>query len=256
VKLFLAWQDPETRSWYPVGRLTYDGARYEFVYVHGAEEAQGFGGFEPLQSFPDLNVVYESAELFPLFSNRVLSRSRPDFEQYVQWLNLPENNDDPIALLAWSGGRRTTDTLEIFPCPEPDAQGQYHIHFFVHGLRHMPQAAIERVEWLRQGDQLLLMHDFQNPHDRNALILRTAGVEEGDVFVVGYCPRYLTGDIVNLRGSCPGYPLVTVDRVNLPPAPLQLRLLCNLSTCWPGGFRPFANGLFEPVPSWATAAQG
>ncbi|WP_287519261.1 hypothetical protein [Okeania sp. SIO2C2] len=42
-KLFLAWQYPVTRGWFPVGSLTYKNNWYEFVYLKGAEEAKKFG---------------------------------------------------------------------------------------------------------------------------------------------------------------------------------------------------------------------
>ena len=56
--LFLAWQDPNSRSWFPIGRLTFDGARYKFVYTQGVEEAQQKCSFAPLSSFPHLEKVY------------------------------------------------------------------------------------------------------------------------------------------------------------------------------------------------------
>ena len=31
--LYLAWQDPEDRRWLPVGRLSFDGHVYRFVYT-------------------------------------------------------------------------------------------------------------------------------------------------------------------------------------------------------------------------------
>jgi hypothetical protein len=34
--LFLAWQDYQSRLWFPVGRLTFDGEVYTFVYIKGA----------------------------------------------------------------------------------------------------------------------------------------------------------------------------------------------------------------------------
>src|SRR5437667_10297479 len=113
--LFLAWQHPESRAWYPVGKLTHDGAEYQFVYTKGAQLANAQVGFQPLRTFPSFGDIYESDQLFPLFSNRLLSRSRPDFPDFVSWLNLPETEDDPVIILARSGGRRETDQLEVFP---------------------------------------------------------------------------------------------------------------------------------------------
>jgi len=44
-------------------------------------------------------------------------------------------------MLARSGGRRETDTLTVFPIPEPDSEGRYRLHFFLHGLRYLPPCA-------------------------------------------------------------------------------------------------------------------
>ena len=255
-KVFLAWQDPISRLWYPIGRLTFQGTNYRFVYLRGAQEAEKAGRFQALQSFPDLNAVYESADLFPLFSNRGLSSSRPDYEDYVKWLNVPRDQDDPITLLSRSGGRRITDSLEVFPCPEPDEIGTYHIHFFAHGLRHLSPSSIERIQRLREGENLLLVHDFQNPRDPKALMLRTSETFEGDLHLVGYCPRYLVDDLFRLLENCRDYPQVTVERINSPPAPLQLRLLCDMTACWPEeGFRPFSGELYQPLASDIAAGQ-
>lgn len=245
--LFLAWQAPANRAWLPIGRLQFDGEHYQFVYLRGARDAKRLHGFQPLASFPRLEEVYESDELFPLFANRLPSRSRPDYDEYVECLNVPRDEHDPIALLSRSGGARVTDNLEVFPCPELDESGQYHIHFFAHGIRHLPRFSIERIGRLRPGDPLLLIHDFQNPHDPFALMLRTNDQFEGDRFIVGYCPRYLVPDTFELLTNCDTVAAVAVERVNPPPAPLQLRLLCNMTACWPEGFRPCRSDSFQPI---------
>lgn len=117
-KVFLAWQDSQTRHWFPIGQLTFDGESYHFVYIYGVKKAQAESNFQLLHSFPEENRIYTSVELFPLFSNRLMRSSRPDYQDYIQWLNIPQNEKDPIAILARSGGRKATDTFEIFPCPE------------------------------------------------------------------------------------------------------------------------------------------
>jgi hypothetical protein len=237
------------RRWYPIGRLTYDGYRYQYVYLVGAREAQNRYQFEPLASFPSLNKVYESDSLFPLFSNRVLSNSRSDYKDFVEWLNIPKDEDDPIAILSRSGGRRVTDNLEVFPCPQPDELDRYHIHFFAHGLSYLPKESINRINDLKPEDSLLLAWDFQNPHDPLAIMLRTNDTYEGDRYIVGYCPRYLLPDAYDIMNKCPDPPRVTVERINPPPAPLQLRLLCNMTTCWPEDFKPCSNEMYQPIPS-------
>ena len=170
-------------------------------------------------------------------------RSRPDYPEFVQWLNIPQHEDDPIALLARSGGKRVTDNFEVFPCPEPDENGRYRIHFFAHGLRHLPKPAIERINGLQVGELLYLAHEFQNRYDSSALLLCTE-----DRWIVGYCPRYLCGDFFQLISQHRELVRVEVDRLNQPPTPLQFRLLCKM-TADGRHFRPFSSPMYQPVSS-------
>lgn len=240
--LFLAWQDPDSRLWFPIGRLTFEDDKYHFVYLQGAIEAQKQCKFEPLLSFPELSKHYTSTELFPIFSNRLMPRSRPDYPKFIKWLNLPEDEEDPIALLARSGGRRETDTLTVFPGPEPNEEGKYHIHFFSHGLRHLPEGSIERINCFQPGDKLLLAHEFQNPYDPKALTLNTE-----DHYIVGYCPRYLGNTIFQLLSKDPNRVEVLVERVNLTPTPLQFRLLCSMTANWHDEFCPFSEKEYQSI---------
>jgi hypothetical protein len=240
--LFLAWQDEISRKWFPVGKLTHEDGMYHFDYLHGAINAKKEADFQPIWSFPDLNHHYTSPELFPLFANRLLRRSRPDYKDFVQWLNIPAHQDDPIALLARSGGKRQTDSFEVFPCPERDENGIYHIHFFSHGLRHFPSEVQQYVKSLGVGTRLLVTHDIQNKFDPRALILRTE-----DLHFVGFCPRYLTQDFFELICNCPHRVNVTVERVNPPPTPIQFRLLCSLTAEWSNNFHPFSDPIFQTL---------
>ncbi|WP_333196263.1 HIRAN domain-containing protein [Microcoleus sp. S28C3] len=183
-----------------------------------------------------------------MFSNRVMPRSRPDYPEFVQWLNIPQHEDDPIALLARSGGKRVTDNFEVFPCPEPDENGRYRIHFFAHALRHLSKSAIERINGLQVGELLYLAHEFQNRHDSSALLLCTE-----DRWIVGYCPRYLCGDFFQIISQHRELVRVEVDRLNQPPTPLQFRLLCKMTADW-RDFRPFSNPMYQPVSSDVLAA--
>ena len=249
--LFLAWQNPDSRRWYPVGKLTETDGCFQFFYVKGAIDAQQ-DGFCPLPSFPHLTAVYESSEIFPLFANRLLPRSRPDYQEFLHWLSLPKDEDDPFALLARSGGRRVTDTLAVFPCPERDSEGYYHLHFFVHGLSHMTVAARARTEELQPGERLLLMADEQNPHDPKARMLRTEGRADGDLHLLGYFPRYLVDDLDHLLAQLENRSdaaVVRVVRVNSTPAPVQFRLLCSVMMRWPDRSRPFSTDQYVAVES-------
>jgi len=244
--LFLAWQNHNTRTWYPVGRLTRDTRGYRFLYTRGVEAAKKEGGFEALPSFPDLGKAYESEELFPLFANRVLSTSRPDYQTFVSWLGLSsEQGADPLELLERSGGQRVTDSLEVFPVPRKVSPHEYYLWFFVHGLRHMTPESINRANRLQTGERLLVAHDFQNPSDPNALILRTAELEPGDMHLVGFCPRYLFADTFDSMVKDHRLPEIVIEQVNLPPAPIRFRLLCRARMF--SQEPPFSGEMFQPL---------
>lgn len=238
--LFLAWLDPVARRWYPVGRLQTDQGGYEFRYTGGALSARQEAGFQPLAAFPELTATYRSPELFALFSNRLLPRSRPDYREFIEWLHIPENEAEPIVILARSGGRRATDTFEVFPEPQVDEDGMGVLHFFVHGIRHSSEGAVQRAESLVAGERLLLMHDLQNPHDPSALALRTGASAPGDLHLLGFCPRYISEEVLPVVEQHPERVEVEVTQVNPPPAPAQMRVLCSMRL--PVGLTP---GLFR-----------
>ncbi|PCH60224.1 MAG: DNA-binding protein [Gammaproteobacteria bacterium] len=237
--LFVAWQNPKNRSWAPVGRLTYDDGLFRFVYTRGAKDMGD--SFQPFGAMKDLNSSYISEKLFPLFANRVLSKSRPEYEQYLKWLGMSENAYDVMDELSRTGGFRATDSLELFPCPEPTAQNQYVVYFFSRGIRHILPENRERVNKLEKGQSLFLMCDIQNKYDPHALVLRT----DDPVTLVGYAPRYYSGEFSSIVNEVsPENIEVTAERVNKD-APLQYRLLCKMSSPWPTSFQPCVHDQFE-----------
>ncbi|NES74346.1 MULTISPECIES: HIRAN domain-containing protein [unclassified Okeania] len=240
-KLFLAWQDSVTRSWFPVGSLTYKNNWYEFVYLRGAEEAKNKCGFSGIWSLNEFDKVYRSQELLPVFSHRIMKKTRPDYPDFISWQNLSETEDEPMVLLSRSGGKKVTDNYEIFPYPEQDENGVYHLYFFSHGLRYMASETIEKIKKLEVGETLFLMHDAQNNFDRDALMLRTK-----DFYLLGFCPRYLLNDVFPLLKKYPDAVKVILERVNLPPAPLQMRLLCHLIVKH-DDFQPFSSEMYESL---------
>jgi hypothetical protein len=251
--LFVAWRagGPTTGRWGPVGKLERADGGYRFRYTRGAKTLEGF---EPFSEMPDLTRVYESDSLFPLFANRLLSPSRPEFEAYLTWSGFdPAAPPDPISLLGITEGLRATDAVELFPCPDRDPDGRYSGKFFVHGVRHMPEAARERVDRLKPGESLAYMFDVSNRFDPDAVALRTC--DTAGQFMVGYVPRYLAREVHALHSQCPELVSITVARVN-PSAPAQQRLLCQMIACWPDGFCPCGGEAFKPVVSARQAVAG
>jgi hypothetical protein len=202
---------------------------------------------------PDLERVYESESLLPLFANRLLSRSRTDYEAFLRWGGFdPNNPPDPISILSVTEGIRQTDSVEVFPCPAPDAEGCFMSKFFLHGVRWCPPAALERIDRLQPNEPLCLMPDPMNEFDPYAVAVRTS--DHKDRFLIGYVPRYLALDVHRLFAECSVHVMeLVVERVNRD-APLQQRVLCRMRACWPEGFQPCSDPAFLRIHS--TVAMG
>lgn len=241
-KLFLAWQDPESRHWFPIGQLTFDGKNYRFNYIKGVNKAENSPNFRLLHSFPERDRLYTSSKLFPLFANRLMRPSRPDYQNYLQWLNISQNNNEPMIILARSGGNKATDTLEMFPDPEQDKDGVYQFYFFARGLRYMPESYQEKVKELQIKERLYLTKDFHNKYDSHALLLKTE-----QCYNLGYCPRYIATDIAELLKHNPSFVRVFVERINPIPTPIQLRLLCSMRVKRNNNYVPFSSSDYQPV---------
>ncbi len=237
--LFLAWQNPgQSRAWYPIGRLDADSANgpYHFQYIRGVVKAQKEAGLQPLISFPDLKKHYESNELFPLFKNRLLSSEREEFIDFLKSLDLDVRKADPLTILAITEGKRQTDTLEVFPKITINEDSTFHCRFFLHGWRHVNAPAQERITYLTRGESLRVAIEMNNPATGLAIQIETL-----DYHMIGWTPRYLVLDLVRAIGQSFQDVSATVIRVNPAPAPLQQRVLIEMSGTWPNEFEPMTS---------------
>jgi hypothetical protein len=237
--LFLTWQDPETRNWYPVGRLTVENGDYVFVYTKGAEASPRFITFG---SMNQLNVKYVSKVLFPLFANRLLTKSRPEYNRYLNWMGFHHGDANPLEELARTGGERVTDSLQIYPCPTKTSDGKYVTYFFCHGIRHLRGGSSQEIVKFESEQKLLPMFDLLNPFDEQAVALRTSD----PAMMIGYCPRYLAHDVRELASMAKASFDLKVELINHD-APIQFRLLCRLTATWPDGFNPCSEPAFQSL---------
>lgn len=226
--LFVAWKQPTSGEWIPIAKLERRDGFFYFSYTQGVYRAERF---LPFSRMDKLDALYASPVIFPLFANRLISRSRPEFKDYLRWLGLQHMEDDPMAMLALTGGIRGTDSIELFAPPRVEG-GNYYVEFFVRSLSHLPKEAVARISSLKVGEPLSVMHDLQNSFDSLALALRT----DQPMFFVGYCPKYYVQDLGALLESDPKM-TVQVKCVNVD-APLNMRLLCSASASVPQGFLP------------------
>ena len=241
--LFLAWQDNRpSKAWFPVGRLDADVEQpcYRFRYIGGARRAEEEAGFPLLIDFPDLEGDYQSAELFPLFRNRVMNPARPDFAHYLQRLDLDEEAD-PIEILSTNGGDRVTDAYEVFPKIEKDSTGCFSCRFFLHGWRHIYEAARSRIDRLEQGEELYVALELTNPATGRAVQMQTT-----DYCMIGWAPRYLVPDLAAAMAEGPGSYGAKVVRINRETVLAKQRVLIEMRGCW-NRHEPMSSRDFVPL---------
>lgn len=249
-RLVVIRQHPDTKAYEPLGFLGYDGVAYSFCYIERVREVRGF---RPLIGFPDITIRYESPTLFPLFIQRVMDPRRPDYPRYVRRLAL-SHEATPWEQIARSEGRRSGDTLQLFPEPRVDS-GHFDCVILVHGIRHVFEGGInlggrhyelaredleQSLEALQAGERLSLRQEANNPVNPRALM-----VCNGAGSPLGWLPDLLVEDIHRLREV--SEVMATVVRVNDNQTPWHMRLLVRLSGGVPDGFRFFAGSEWQPI---------
>lgn len=244
--LYLAWQDERetSRRWFPIGRLLADlqGHRYQFDYTKGVREAMEQSDFRILDAFPKLEEHYISSELFPLFQNRVMRKEREDYPALVERLGLPKGEVDPFEILAITGGHRQTDSLEVFPKIQKQADGRFMCRFFLHGWRYANPAAQDRLQRLEAGEPLRVAMELNNPSTGRAIQFETT-----DYHMIGWSPRYLVDDIGKAIDEQAAAIQAHVVRVNPAPAPHNQRVLVELQGRFPEGLEPMSADEFQPL---------
>ena len=164
--------------------------------------------------------------------------SRPDFKDYLRALALSESAN-PVDMLAVSGGDRATDSYEVFPKPSKDADGKFACRFFLHGDRHINEAARKRLGCLQEGEELHTAVELNNPTHALAMQIQTM-----DYYMIGWAPRYLAPDLAAV--TAPNALEVKVVQVNPMPAPSSQRVLIELRGKW-SEHEPMSGPDYQPL---------
>ena len=237
--IYIALRDFDSSSWIPVAKVQKKNDLYSLIYTRGAARLRGFEGFFRMR---DLGCEFYSSDIFPILKNRLLSKGRPEYGVYKEWMGRSRDDSDVFEELARTGGLRGTDDIELIPVPEKTSDGRYEAYFFSHGLRHLDKSNVEAVNSVPTGARVFLARDVQNSHDRFALLLRV----EDPRTVLGYVPRYYSQAFSSLLDIDSESVDVTVFRVNKG-APPAFRVLCKLSAPWSSGFDPCGQDLYRPL---------
>ena len=240
-RLFLIWKADTNRGEYiPVGRLDFEDGLYSFQYVNGVYRALE-ADFSLIPEFPEENKVYRSKYLFPLFENRLMSRSRQSLTEYLESMAL-HSPDEIMYELARSGGRKATDRYRIIGMPEL-VNGNLRLVFFAVGLTRLPISEQNEsvLKSLHVGQRLLLTHQAQNLHDSNAIMLHT---EEN--IHVGWIPQYYASELTGLLKEHPEQVRCEILRINYPAIDFAPDiLLVEVIAKNPENWKPFQKKEFQ-----------
>lgn len=184
--LLLIWQDEESRLYFHVGTLNYNGSLYQFEYTHQIKadrrvhDAINYG-YTLHPAFTNLTKKYESKKLFPAFARRIPSPNRVDYGDVLKALSLPKDADE-MDLLRTTRGMMGKNPYSFYE-PLRLIDGNVLMNnFYINGMRHS-ELANHWYETIEIGEELYLERDLKNPKDPNAVKVLTS-----DQMQLGYVP--------------------------------------------------------------------
>ncbi len=178
-KLWVIWKQPaDGGRRHVVGVLSrVEKQGYAFRYLESLDAAKA-SGFRALIELPEETEHYESGYLFSTFAQRVPSPARPDFKRLIDQWGV-ERSDDPMEILARSGGVQLTDRIELAEWRPDDDDLSVPLEMRVAGAtKHAGGAQ------LREGDALSLVRQPELTADPLAVRLDVIGGPS-----VGYVQR-------------------------------------------------------------------
>lgn len=189
--IYLVWKDTQTRRQFIVGELSKNG-KFEFKYVDEVQEAIK-NGFKPLISFEDLDKIYYSDILFPVFSSRLPDRKRRDIQKILEKYEL--SSFDDYKLLKRSGAKLPIDNLKfIDPILGDNEDIPIKRLFYLAGPRHYLGCEgndCKKSENVDINESLILIPEPENDFDSNAIkVVNNKNVH------IGYIPRYYTQEML------------------------------------------------------------
>lgn len=208
-RLFVLWRDPLDGTRHVVGELWRDEPGFCFAYADDLRGAEA-RGFHDLPEFPRRGAhaePYRARYLFPTFAQRVPDPRRSDRRTILTGWGV-ENGDDPMEVLARSGGVQLTDRVELAEYRAPEDTLTSPLEFRVSGMRYQPEAA---VLTLRAGDAVTLQRDTSNEHDPCAsLVLVHDGTR------LGFVPRQYSAIVARLLDAGVSLDGIIVRKLVLP----------------------------------------
>lgn len=114
--------------------------------------------------------------------------------------------------------------------------------FFLHGWKHVNQAAQDRLLAMKEGDSLQVAIELNNPASGAAIQLETSN----DYHMIGWTPHYLVEDLLQALKN-PQDISARVVKVNPEPAPYNQRVLIEFEGKCQSGYLPMSSPDFQPL---------
>lgn len=189
--LYLIWKSEKNRRQYIIGQLS-KNTHYQFEYCKEVAEAQK-EGFLPLISFPELNGIYCSNALFPVFESRLPDKKRKDMGNILKKYGMDEY--EPYQLLKRSGARLPIDSL-YFIDPIIDTSKPFKRKFHMAGVRHYIGCngkECDKSLEITTGEEVTLDLEPENVKDKKAVKVLNSKKQ-----MLGYIPRYYSSSVFDL----------------------------------------------------------
>jgi len=193
-KLFLLWQNKETRSWYHVGNLIHENDKYFYKYQTDNTKRNVFealrNGYKLHPTFPDVNQKYESNVLFSAFSRRLPNMDRKDYRPLLKHLGITRESTE-FEIMSITGGSINSDNYEFLKPIEHDGT-KFKLDFYLRGWRHYNELEDE----INDDDRLSLVIEDDNSYDEDAV-----AVYKNKETLIGYVPAFYSTFITKMIES-------------------------------------------------------
>ena len=203
----MIWGEPEDGTRRVIGELWRDTAGFAFGYGHDLAKARA-KGFRLLAEFPDergLTAPYRSTYLFATFAQRVPSPKRSDFHRVMQSWGVADS-DNPLEVLARSGGIQMTDRVELAEHRLDADDLSEPLLVRIAGMTKHSGAVHIQV-----GDAVTLTREPHNAHDENATMIVAPGGEKA-----GYVPRQYSAMVAGLLDAGAQLEATAVRQLGVP----------------------------------------
>jgi hypothetical protein len=211
--LWVMWGEPEEGRPRRIGKLWKDAEGYAFAYVPEVRVAQA-EGFRLLPEFPEPRAdqaPYRSRYLFATFAQRVPSPKRTDFDAIMASWRIADV-DDPLEILAASGGVQMTDRIELAEHRTDDDELSVPLFIRVAGTRDY-----EPAEQVHAGMELQLVREPDKVEDEFATMLRTPDGQQ-----IGYVPAQYSRIVARVLDAGHSVRAVAVLWQAVPASPRRL----------------------------------